>query len=122
MDILIIGAGSVGLGLGRLGESEETRNIMGHLAAETFEVMRLYGHATHWDSAGAYLKSFYDTMLPPTSAHESSMLQDLRAGRRTEIDALNGAIVLLAKKSGVDVPVNETITAIIKSLETTRSA
>jgi 2-dehydropantoate 2-reductase len=45
------------------------------------------------------------------------MLQDLRAGRRTEVDALNGAIVALGRQHGVPTPVNEMVTEMIKFLE-----
>ncbi|HOO47649.1 MAG TPA: ketopantoate reductase C-terminal domain-containing protein [Deltaproteobacteria bacterium] len=38
-------------------------------------------------------------------------------GRRTEIDALNGAISRYGKELGVPTPVNDVITAIIKGLE-----
>jgi 2-dehydropantoate 2-reductase len=41
----------------------------------------------------------------------------LKAGKRLEIDALNGAIVKLGSERGVPVPVNETITRIIKAKE-----
>ena len=33
--------------------------------------------------------------------HEASMLQDVKAGRRTEVDAINGAIVQAAQAKGV---------------------
>jgi 2-dehydropantoate 2-reductase len=46
-----------------------------------------------------------------------SMLQHLESGRGTEIDALNGALVARARALGIPVPVNETIVAIVKSLE-----
>jgi 2-dehydropantoate 2-reductase len=46
-----------------------------------------------------------------------SMLQHLESGRRTEIDALNGALVGRARALGVPVPVNETIVNIVKGLE-----
>jgi 2-dehydropantoate 2-reductase len=46
-----------------------------------------------------------------------SMLQHLESGRRTEIDALNGALVNLARKFGVPAPVNEAIVLVIKALE-----
>lgn len=46
-----------------------------------------------------------------------SMLQHLESGRGTEIDALNGALVALARKLGVPVPVNEAIVRIVKALE-----
>ena len=36
----------------------------------------------------------------------SSMLQDVRKGRKTEIQAINGTIVELAKKHGIPTPIN----------------
>lgn len=47
-----------------------------------------------------------------------SMWQDLHHGRRTEIDALNGAISELGKKHGIDTPYNSMTTLVVKALET----
>lgn len=49
--------------------------------------------------------------------NKPSMLQHVEAGRRTEIDALNGALVREAQALGLDVPYNEAITAVIKGIE-----
>ena len=46
-----------------------------------------------------------------------SMLQHLESGRVTEIDALNGALVDLARTLGVPVPVNQAIVRMVKALE-----
>jgi len=46
--------------------------------------------------------------------HEASMLQDVKAGRRTEIDAINGAIVEAAGAAGIAVPVTETLWRLVK--------
>lgn len=46
--------------------------------------------------------------------HEPSMLQDLHAGRRTEVDAITGAIVQAAKDAGVTAPVLETLWHLVK--------
>ncbi|MBC8224261.1 2-dehydropantoate 2-reductase [Candidatus Bathyarchaeota archaeon] len=56
-----------------------------------------------------------------TASNKSSMLQDVERGRRTEIDALNGAIVDSARRLGLDVPVNETLTAAVRDLEDARA-
>jgi 2-dehydropantoate 2-reductase len=45
------------------------------------------------------------------------MLQDVDRGRRTEIDALNGAVVGLGEKLGLENPVNRALTALVKGLE-----
>lgn len=52
-----------------------------------------------------------------TGNNISSMLQDVRAGRRTEIDFINGAIVRLARENDIDAPVNSLLTLLVKGLE-----
>ncbi|HEX8380036.1 MAG TPA: ketopantoate reductase C-terminal domain-containing protein, partial [Allosphingosinicella sp.] len=47
----------------------------------------------------------------------SSMADDLKAGRPTEIDYLNGEVVKLAKKLGRPAPVNEAIVWLIRQAE-----
>ncbi|HEV2402640.1 MAG TPA: 2-dehydropantoate 2-reductase [Candidatus Saccharimonadales bacterium] len=52
-----------------------------------------------------------------------SMWQDLHVGKRTEIDAINGAISELGKKHNIPTPYNDMITSLIKALESgTRSS
>ncbi|HTN13428.1 MAG TPA: ketopantoate reductase C-terminal domain-containing protein, partial [Sphingomonadaceae bacterium] len=46
--------------------------------------------------------------------HEASMLQDVKAGRRTEVDSINGAIVEAAKEAGAEAPVTETLWRLVK--------
>jgi 2-dehydropantoate 2-reductase len=52
--------------------------------------------------------------------NKPSMLQHVEQGRRTEIDAINGALVREAKALGMTVPYNEAIVAIVKGLEKSR--
>ncbi|WP_277542630.1 ketopantoate reductase family protein [Haloarcula laminariae] len=49
-----------------------------------------------------------------TAANRSSMLQDVEAGRATEIDAINGYVVAAADEP---VPVNETLTRLVRTRE-----
>jgi 2-dehydropantoate 2-reductase len=46
----------------------------------------------------------------------------VKAGKRVEIDALNGAVVRLAKEKGLAAPVNESVTRLIKAKEALSSA
>jgi 2-dehydropantoate 2-reductase len=46
-----------------------------------------------------------------------SMLQDIRRGRRTEIDYLNGAVAALGQKHGLRCPANSGLTSIINAFE-----
>ena len=41
------------------------------------------------------------------------MLEDVSAGRRTEVDAINGAVVRLGDRHGVDVTANRVVTALM---------
>lgn len=47
----------------------------------------------------------------------SSMWEDLQAGRRTEVDYLNGAVVALAERAGLDAPANRRIAALVHGAE-----
>ena len=49
--------------------------------------------------------------------HKASMLQDVEARRQTEIDYLNGGIARFGRDHGVETPLNEAVTALIKGLE-----
>lgn len=52
--------------------------------------------------------------------HKASMLQDVEAGRDTEIDFLNGAIVVFGERYGVEAPLNRALTALVKGMEYAR--
>lgn len=49
--------------------------------------------------------------------HRSSMLQDVLAGRRTEIDAINGAVVAAAGELGVAVPHVRTLLQLVRLID-----
>lgn len=66
------------------------------------------------------VKNFVRSIALKTSLNTSSMLQDVLKGKRTEIDSINGYIVSLAMKYSLAVPVNETLYALIKTLEDKR--
>ena len=51
-----------------------------------------------------------------TAANRSSMLQDVLAGRATEIDALNGQVSARGAALGVPTPVNDLLTRLLRAL------
>lgn len=55
-----------------------------------------------------------------TADNESSTLQDVRAGRRTEVDALNGYVVDAADEAGVNVPTNRTLATLVRAVARTK--
>jgi 2-dehydropantoate 2-reductase len=52
-----------------------------------------------------------------TARNRSSMGQDVDKKKRTEIDAINGAVVRFADEAGISAPVNRTLTSLIRVLE-----
>ncbi len=48
---------------------------------------------------------------------KTSMLQDMEAGRKTEVEVFGGKVVALSKQYGIPAPVNETILRIIQVKE-----
>ncbi len=65
------------------------------------------------DAAAAALAEVVAT----TADNASSMRQDVEAGRRTEVDAINGAVV---ERATAPVPVNATLSALVRAWETGR--
>ena len=52
--------------------------------------------------------------------NKPSMLQHVTVGKRTEIDAINGALVREARALGIPTPYNEALVALLKGRETQR--
>jgi 2-dehydropantoate 2-reductase len=63
------------------------------------------------------VRKFVRTVAENTAGNTSSMLQDALRGRRTEIDAINGFVLDRAKRHGMEAPANETLYALVKSIE-----
>lgn len=103
---------------GQLAAMEPTRQLMDSIIDEIFNVLSAMGQEVLWHDAAEYKAAFYNQMIPTTAGHHASMLQDIQRGRRTEIDALNGAVVELGRQFKVDTPVNAVITALLKAKET----
>jgi 2-dehydropantoate 2-reductase len=102
---------------GHLGEVPEVRETMRRIINEIFDVARAKGISMVYSSPEEYYQFLMEKQLIPTATHRSSMLQDMEKGRLTEIDSLNGAIARYGREFSVPTPVNETLTAIIKGIE-----
>jgi 2-dehydropantoate 2-reductase len=98
---------------GQLLESEETRRLLDLVAEESGEIVKLAGISLVYSE----IKSKVYDVCEATAQNTSSMLQDILRGRRTEIDAINGAIVKKAKDLNINAPVNEMLTCLVKTLE-----
>ncbi len=102
---------------GVLAKYESTRSIMNNTVNEIFAVLSRTGYKTHWEKAEDFLEVFYDKLVPDTAQHKSSTLQDILAKKKTEIEALNGAVIKLAQKYQVNVPYNSIVYNMVKFIE-----
>ncbi len=111
----------LGVPYGTLAEQPTTRNLMDRIVGEVFAVMRAAGYTTHWQTPAQFLAAFYGRLVPDTAEHKSSMLQDIAAGKRTEIDALTGAVTTLAAQHRLTVPYNHALYQLVRFIENRRS-
>jgi len=109
----------LGVHYGALPENGESRSVMDQVIDEAFAVAAAGRVPLPWPNAAAYRDEFYGRLVPATYDHRSSMLQDLERRRRTEVDAINGAVWLRGAARGIHTPVNETLTRLIHLVETT---
>lgn len=104
-----------GLPNGALLEVEELEHLLEAAAREVEAVARSEGIEVE---EGAWVDRAR-TVAKQTARNRSSMLQDVERGRRTEIDAICGRIVEVAKRNGVPAPRNETLHGLVKGIEAT---
>ena len=95
---------------GFLGAHEESRALIHALVEEGVAVANASGIAI----PATPIHDLTHVSVTDHANHEASMLQDVKAGRRTEIDAINGAIVEAAKAAGVAAPLTETLWRLVK--------
>jgi 2-dehydropantoate 2-reductase len=94
---------------GDLFADAELAGLVRRLVSEAATVMRAEGvPAPPRDPV-----DFVRAVAEATKADRSSMLEDVSTGRRTEVDAINGAVVRLGDRHGVDVTANRVVTALV---------
>jgi 2-dehydropantoate 2-reductase len=105
-----------GMNAGALGECPDTRALVTDTAVEAVAVANALGYPIEADERVSTILA----LLEKAGPSKASMLQDVEAGRRTEIDVINGAVVKAADDHGVDVPINRSLLRLIKGWETMR--
>jgi 2-dehydropantoate 2-reductase len=63
------------------------------------------------------IKAWYRTLRALGPESKTSMLQDVEAGRKTEVDAFAGTMIRLGRETGIPVPVNQTLYSLLKAME-----
>ncbi len=103
---------ATGLTMSRVMNDPIVYQIVDALVKECLTVSRANEITLGWDFypyAMEYMRNAGD--------HKPSMLMDIEANRRTEIDFMNGKFVEYGKQAGVETPYNRTMWALVKGLE-----
>lgn len=96
--------------VGRLGQSEDGRWLATKVIEESSRVALALGIEFDTATVLASVEQVYTQQAD----HRPSMLQDRLAGRASEIENINGAILKLAREQGLAVPVLESLYRLVR--------
>ncbi|KPQ10352.1 MAG: 2-dehydropantoate 2-reductase PanE [Saliniramus fredricksonii] len=102
-----------GLTIGEVLADADAFSVAAACAREAYAVARAKGIAVDIDDPVAYVRAFGEKI----PGARPSMLLDHMAGKRCEIDVINGAVPRIGAEIGVPAPVNTTLAALIRARE-----
>ncbi|MBN2325314.1 MAG: ketopantoate reductase family protein [Spirochaetes bacterium] len=91
----------------------EARSLMVSLMREVTALAKIVGV----DLGEGDITDWYKVLEKLAPHGKTSMLQDVEAGRKTEVEAFGGKVTSLGKEHDVPTPVNRAVTSIIHVLE-----
>ncbi len=97
----------------QVGTSEHTLSLAHAVVREVLAVARAQGLAVDESRTLATV----DDVIARHKGHRPSMLQDLLAGRRTEVDAIHGAVVQEARRLALQVPLTWALDQLVRLSE-----
>lgn len=106
-------AALAGVPNGVLLERRPLLTVAERTCSEAVAAAEANGIAPTRPNAFAWVKEVMRT----TSENRCSMLQDLEAGRRTEIDEINGELVLKGEEKGIRMDVNRSLWTMVRTAE-----
>jgi 2-dehydropantoate 2-reductase len=92
---------------------DDARDLMAAILVEVVSVAQAQGVELSYDERWAAMTA----LLKRAVGGKPSMLQDVEAGRQTEIEVINGAIAAAGKRAGVATPVNDAMVSMIGALQ-----
>jgi 2-dehydropantoate 2-reductase len=101
---------------GQLVEVDPARRLMSDLVLEGWEVVRRKKIKPVYEDPVAHVEE----VCRRTAANYSSLYMDMKEGRQTEIDFINGAIVREGAALGLPCPRNDMVAKIVRGLELLR--
>lgn len=99
----------------------ESRSLRGLLRAAVEEVARVAA-AKGIELPRPDMPAYAEEVCQRTADNINSMLQDMNRKRRTEVDAINGAVVQEGESAGVPTPANAVLAALIRGIQDTYAA
>jgi 2-dehydropantoate 2-reductase len=103
---------------GAVVESSGLRRVLAEAVGEAVSVARSKGIRLPYADMVAHAEE----VCRDTAGNINSMLQDVNRQRRTEVDAINGAVVREAEAVGMAAPTNRGLTDLIHGIEETYDA
>jgi len=98
---------------GEVYNSAVLRELVIKLVEETVEVVKALGIELTTDDPIRYTLG----TAKATANNTNSMLQDIKARKRTEIETITGAVVKMAHELGLETPTSEAVYALVKAIE-----
>lgn len=99
--------------VGEMAACPAATDLAAAILAEALTIARACGVAVD----AARIRATIAMAYREHTTHRPSMLNDVALGRRTEVAAINGALVAAARTAGVGAPVNETLARLVGILD-----
>jgi 2-dehydropantoate 2-reductase len=109
-------AALTGMPAGELTAHDPMHELVSAVARESVAVAQALGYAI---SEQERIDAIH-ALLTRAGPSKASMLQDFEAGRRTEIDVINGAVVRAGDETGTPVPLNRALVQLVRGWEARR--
>ncbi|SFM42327.1 ketopantoate reductase family protein [Variovorax sp. OV329] len=97
----------------QLGLTPDGRRLADEVVSEVLSVAQRLGIDVDPDKCRTSVAG----AIAQHKGHKPSMLQDVLAGRRTEIESINGAVVSAAGRLDMEVPTTETLLSLVRLVE-----
>jgi 2-dehydropantoate 2-reductase len=104
---------ATGVSVAAVGHGSSGRQLARDIAAETLAVAEAIGLAVDLNR----VEAAFDHAFREHGGHKPSMLQDIIAGRPTEIETINGAVVRRAESLGLDAPTTRILADLVRLRE-----
>lgn len=99
--------------VGQVGADEGTRSLVFSIVGEVCRTAIASGIAVDVD----HVEGMVEHALSHHTHHKPSMLQDILAGRMTEIETINGAVVRKATTAGIETPVTSVVLKLVRHVQ-----